>query len=495
MKILFISNGYENLGIEYISAVLKKHYNPKLLIDPCLFQEDGFWDIKFLSNIFNYKKIITEKVQTYNPDFILFSVMTDTYQWAIKLSREIKKIMPQTKIIFGGIHPTILPYETIKEKSIDAVVVGEGELTIIPTIETLISNKTYILNGVLYKKDGKILGNPVPSKIADIDKLPFPDKDIFYSQYPFYKFAYLTSISRGCPYSCTYCCNNTYKNLYKEYFRYRELSNVIKELSIAKEKYRPKFIHFTDDTLNFDKQYINDFLKIYKEKISIPFSCYLYPLENIDSSIFKKLKEAGCFKIQIGMQRYDEDKRKRTFKRYTSNTSIKNIIELSRKYKIFIVSDNIINIYDETEEELENLINFYNRYTPNLNEVFNLRYYPKTEITNKAIESNILTEKQIKLINNGMQEKGGLIKVNEKQIYSQFLLLLPVIPRFLRNFITKTKIYKKFPTFNISTRILVRILSKPKYDFYTEQFIRKYFFFIKEIILYKLHIKNNKNNF
>ncbi len=128
MKILFINYGRENLGIEYLSAMIKPlGYEVYLANDPGLFsQEDNVFYNQFLQNIFDRKRHILRKVKEIRPDIIAFSVYTTTYKWASELAKEIKKEM-NVIIIFGGIHVTLVPEEIIKNDFIDYLVLGEAE--------------------------------------------------------------------------------------------------------------------------------------------------------------------------------------------------------------------------------------------------------------------------------------------------------------------------------------------------------------------------------
>ena len=60
-------------------------------------------------------------------EFLGFSVMTIRLNKALKFAQIAKKANPKVKIIFGGPHPSIYPKETLTNKQVDFVVIGEGE--------------------------------------------------------------------------------------------------------------------------------------------------------------------------------------------------------------------------------------------------------------------------------------------------------------------------------------------------------------------------------
>ena len=486
-KIGFIYPGYENLGIEYLSANLKQNgFETRLFFDPILFSESGFINHKFFGSCFSYKKSILNSIKDYQPDLLCFSVITDNYKWACNLAEAVKKYI-SVPIIFGGIHPTSVAERVIQKPFVDYICIGEGDMAIIELAKALMDNRdTNSIKNIWAKKDSLIFRNEVRSPISDLDTLPFPDKDIYYLQAPIFKDGYLISTSRGCPFKCAYCCNNVYHLLYKDtgkIIRQRSVDNVLNELREAKIKYRPKFIHFVDDVFNFHQDWLFDFLDMYKRNINLPFSCYIYP-DMIDSLMVKHLKEAGCFKIQMGLQVIDENKRRSVLKRNSTQENIARAIDYFKEAGIFVTCDNIFGFPDEKEEELFSLAYFYNEHMPNHCESFWLRYYPRTEITRWSLDNDYIDERINENIENGNYNLGLVRRpkyTTSKSYTSKFIFLLNIFPflsKKLRLFILKHKIYRFFPKVSgIPFLIIFKIFNHPKYDFNTIRTIRRYSYF------------------
>lgn len=486
IKIAFISNGYESLGIEFLSFALKKrNFDVKMFIDPCLFNEAGFWNVKILSSVLNFRDNIINELKEYSPDIICFSVFTDTYQWAVKWADLIKREIPDVKVIFGGIHSTLVPYQVIQKEAVDCVVCGEGEEVIYYAVLNLMGYEEIVPEGVLIKKEKRIIGNPRPVLIKNIDDY-YPDKSIFYSKFPFYSKFYLTLSSRGCPFSCSYCSNSFYHLFFKspDYYRLRNTDNIIYELKTALSVYEYEAVHFTDEVFNIKKDRMNKLLLRYRNEISKPFSCYIYP-DLIDEDTVKILKESGCVKVQFGIQTCSETKRREIYNRFSSNLKIANAIKLFKKYRIFTVVDHIID-NDTSDNEVKELINFYVKNDfPDLNEVFFIRYYPNSVLTKDALRKGYISKEEESNINEGLI-KGGIIKTKNKKVlkYFQSIIISPIIPRKILDFIVNKKYLLKIPFLgNIFLRILLRIIRPVPFDFNTEQFINRYAFFIKKFFL------------
>ncbi|MFA5259884.1 MAG: cobalamin-dependent protein, partial [Candidatus Omnitrophota bacterium] len=207
MKIAFINDSAQQLGIQYMSAVLKQHgHDVKLFMDPQLFDDDMIRIQKF-SRWLDYKKELVRRLKAYQPDLIGISVVTDFYQWACRIAMMIKEEM-NVPIIAGGIHPTSVPERVLKNDCFDMVCLGEGEFPLLELADSLQRGQPdYTIRNIWFKRDGHIIKNELRPLIEDLDTLPLPDTDLYYSASPHFKRTglYVTMTSRGCPNACSYC--------------------------------------------------------------------------------------------------------------------------------------------------------------------------------------------------------------------------------------------------------------------------------------------------
>ena len=109
------------LGIGYLAAKLKRDTDSQVEVFDTLFHGTPENTITLVKN----KKF----------DLIGFSVMTPMLKSALYLAGYFKGRNAQTRIIFGGAHPTVAPDETLQNKEVDAVAIGEGENTLTELIK------------------------------------------------------------------------------------------------------------------------------------------------------------------------------------------------------------------------------------------------------------------------------------------------------------------------------------------------------------------------
>lgn len=470
MRVLFVHNGYESLGLEYLSAALKAAgHEVRLVIDPCLFDEAGFWRAPALARLFSFREAALREAEAFRPDFAAFSVFTDTLPWALEMALEIKA-RTGARTIFGGIHPSAAPEATLAQDCVDYVCLGEGDLAL-PAL--LAAPEGPPPPGIWGKKNGLAVKGPPPAPPADLDALPRPDKQLFPSAAPVFSSGYLVSSSRGCPHACAYCCNSVYRELYKASgipcLRRRTPENVLAELEAAGER-NPGFIHFTDEVFNSDYAWLEKFLPLYKEKIRLSFSCFVFPDARL-AALAPALAAAGCFKVQLGVQRFDENRREVLLGRRAANKDIAEAIRAFRAAGVYVTCDNILDLPDESEGELRDLAAFYAANTPDHNEVFFLRLYPGTRL---AAEHEPPPP-----ADGGLMAPAGhsALAPRCQRAWFALLTLLPRLPAFSRRFFSARPGIFSLPA-GLGLRIAVRALSRPRRDFHTSRFLRLYAHFI-----------------
>lgn len=269
-------------------------------------KNNGFKDVTFIEpQIEKMKKEDYVNFLKENKfDVIGLASCTATMDFTFDTIRLIKKTLPDSKIILGGIHATLLPKETLEEcKEIDIVCMGEGEITF---VDILKNSNLQEIKGIAYRKGNLIIINEPRPFIKDINSLPMPAYEIF----PMNKyrtqitnarvFPTITMLaSRGCVYNCAFCNANV---VHGRNVRYRSPENIIKEMLYLKGKYKAKGIAFLDSTLTINKGWVHKFCDLLIErKIKIPWNCYSRA-DTIDKKMLIKMKRAGCWGLNIGIE-------------------------------------------------------------------------------------------------------------------------------------------------------------------------------------------------
>ena len=171
---------------------------------------------------------------------------------AIRMAKAAKRELPVIPVIFGGWHPSLLPGQTIKEKFVDAVVRGQGELTLLEVAERLAEKKDYRdVAGVSSQQLGFPQHSP-ERRIALLDDLPTPafelvDFDRYEQVSGERKLGYATSV--GCPYACNYCTDMVF---YKRRFNALAPQRVVCEVTELVDRHRLDEVAMLDSNLPVD---------------------------------------------------------------------------------------------------------------------------------------------------------------------------------------------------------------------------------------------------
>jgi len=491
MKVIFVYAAFENVGIEYLSAVLRKNgHQTSLVIDPRIF-DDQFLPFKFNKNLFDYENEVIEQVVKARPEMIVFSLTASDYLWALRLSKRIKERI-SVFIVFGGIHPTSVPEVVLSNNWINFVIMGEGEYALLELVEALEQNKDYygIPNVCIKGNNENVIINTPRPYIKDLDSLPYPDKDLYYAAIPGYLKYYNMISRRGCFNDCTFCHNSVWDKVYpkeRNIIRLRSVENVIDELIFAKKRFKIEVVRFNDDIFNSSEEWLKNFSAQYRSKISIPFICFVSP-GNTNYNVVKYLKEANCIQVNMGVQTINDALRLRILNRLETKEKIISAIQLYKEFKIRAVVDNIIGLPEETENDLLDMVKFYfeNPVYGRI-AVFWLNYFPNTAIVDKSLESGILSTESLRLIAREPTSKGitlfGRFHKRENMRYFVLLLLIQIIPRWVSKLIIFTSLYRYIPIINPAyIEIPFTLFSRDRLDPYRRSYYIRYKKFIPIIV-------------
>ena len=489
MKIAFVNDSCQQLGVQYLASMLKRNgHEFRLFIDPQLF-DDEIISVKSLNRFFDYKKRIIQDLKTYKPDLIGISVVTDFYQWASTMAKMIKQEM-DVPIIFGGIHPTSVPERVIKNDFVDMVCVGEGEYPMLELANSMQKGSIdYSIKNIWFKHNGNIIQNEVRPLIEDLDSLPQPDISIYFAASPHFRKTglYVTMASRGCPYYCSYCCHSYLHELYRgkgKRIRQRSVANLMQELINVKNKYPIKFIAFMDNCFGYDVSWLKEFAKEYKEKIGTKFWCIMHPNHVSEESVFY-LKAAGCNTVDMGIQSWNSKTRSEILNRDVQDETMEQAIAIIKNAKIELMTDSIFGLPGQNEDDvLASAIRYVN-IRPNRIYFYMLRHYPSTRITRKARDDRRVNTDRYEQLMEGVNVTSFAIGgdgVNRRSLQFQILFyLIDLLPRSCSRFIIKRKIHRFFPTlfgpavivilrniiaFDINARLL-RSAAYYKYSYFT----------------------------
>lgn len=408
-------------GIRYLSSVLKQQGHH---VDIAFFKQRSLYpdvtqNLQFCNTGFSapYSRqelhLLIDLIGDLSPDLIGISLSSSYFRMSIDITRKLKEKFT-VPIIWGGVHPTLMPEESIKYP--DMVCVGEGEGAMVELADKLGRGEDFsnVDNLWVKREDGTLVKNEIRPLIQELDSLGFPDytdEDKYYihkgtcsRQVPEEEeevgggFHMMTS--RGCPYSCTYCCNCRLRELFKgkgSYIRRRSVKSAIDELVsvVNRNPERYNYIHFWDDVFTIHKEWLREFGESYTRCIALPFSCYSHP-NAADYETLQILKDAGVACINLGIQTGSERTNYDIFNRHTKNEKIVEFAKMCAQLDIPVWYDLILdNPYEDDDDHRHTLELMLSLPRPFELNTHSLCYFPKMDLTERALKDGLICEDEV----------------------------------------------------------------------------------------------------
>jgi radical SAM superfamily enzyme YgiQ (UPF0313 family) len=366
-----------SLGLGYVASYLRKNCRLPL-------------ELHFIDMI--AERIIPEEIpallQNKEFDFIGITSTTITIKAAIKTAEKCKKQLPYTKIVFGGVHPSVMPEEVLSHGCVDFVIRNEGE---IPMLELIEGKPLDQIKNLSFKREGKMIHNPSQELIKDLDEIPIPAYDLMpiSKYYPavgsFKRLPAMSMIAtRGCPGLCTFC----YK-VFGRTLRSRSARNIFEEVMHLHKNYGINEIAFYDDTFTSFRANVKEFCRLMiGSGIKISWSCFSR-VDCIDEETLNLMKKAGCHQILYGVESADE-KIIKNIKKGIDLNKVRCVVKMTKKAGISPRCSFMIGNPGEPKKTIEKTINFALELDPDL-AMFNITVpFPGTTMFEWAKQNGLL---------------------------------------------------------------------------------------------------------
>lgn len=298
------------IGLYYVGALLKENlYDVEIL---------NWHDINKTPH--RIEEILKEK----KPDVIGLSILHANRWGGIDVARIAKRILPDVKIVFGGIGTTFLWKHLLKHfMLIDYAILGEGEYSFLNLIQC-IENGNYEgikdIKGIAFRLGKKCVKTSDPEVIQDLDRLPMPSK--------YFEFQHLSS-SRGCPANCTFCGSPRF---WGHKVRFHSPEYFIEQLERLYRK-GITFFYVSDDTFTMRK---NRVIQICKKIIEKDLKITWFAISRVNyvnEEMLYWMRKAGCIQISYGVESGSE-KIRNALNKNIKTDDIKRAFALTTKYGI-----------------------------------------------------------------------------------------------------------------------------------------------------------------
>jgi len=367
------------LGLAYIAAVLEANNYTVRIMDMNTTTGEGL----------EFETLIT----AYNPKIVGFTCLTPFYDEVIRLANLIK-FWTNATIVVGGAHATAEPNGLLAQGTIDYIVTGEGEQTMLDLVNSIAKNSPIgLVNGILYKDRGIVYKTPNRAYIQDLDNIPMPARHLLAN--PAYSSPQLpnkrvTSIitARGCPYQCIFC---DYRFLMGPKLRRMSPGMVMREIKHCIKGYGANHISFRDSTFTIDEPWVKELCGLITlSDVKFTWDCN-GRANLITMPMIQAMKEAGCTLISYGIESGNQAILDRANKRNTLG-DIRYAIELTKKVGIETTGYYILGLPGDTIATMQDTVNFAIELNTDYTQFSLATPFPGTPMYNYALENNLLRD-------------------------------------------------------------------------------------------------------
>ncbi len=365
------------------------------------------------------------RVRSFSPEFIGFTSTTSSFPDAYRQTEEIKRLFPDIRIVFGGVHVSALR-EAILESfpAIDYVITGEGEKSMSELASGVAPDK---IQGLIYRNGSVIQSNGFRTDLCELDDIPFPayhKLDGFPEAYhpPLFNYpkAPCSTIlsSRGCPYQCSYCD----RSVYRRSFRYNSAGYLYEQMAYLEKEFSVRHIFFYDDLFTFNRKRIEELCAMLRNKpLGMTFNCAVR-VGHADNDLLQMLKTAGAWMVSLGIESGDPG----MLSRHKSNVDLeemKRTVKLIQKNGIRAKGLFMMGLPGETEETIKRTTKFIKELELDDLNMTKFTPFPGAPVYKTIHEEGVFNEdwELMNCLNFVFVPKGIESKERLEELYKQFI--------------------------------------------------------------------------
>ena len=270
--------------------------------------------------------------------------------YALEIVTLIRRLDPEKVVVWGGIHATIMPEQTLRDSGVDIVVAGEGEDVVVELADSLASGKDLkTIKGIYFHDENGNIVFTGKRPFLNMNQVKMPSWHLVdvskYSEIG-------VQTARGCPFRCRFCFNFLYNG---RLWRAKDVDIVIDELRMLKERYKVEHIVFYDDNFFSDLKRVRYLCeRIIENKLNIKWSttCRADILaRRLDADFAELMKSAGVHILFVGSESGSQRILSEVINKQITVDDILGMARNAREHKLRVHTSFMSGFLGETEVE------------------------------------------------------------------------------------------------------------------------------------------------
>lgn len=393
------------LGISYLAAVLRENDFEVKILDVLI---EGYNEERIVrSDQIRYglsPEAIAKEIFNYSPNIVGVTCPQATkHHEAHEIFAIAKSLDPAILTVMGGAHASSLPELNLRDDALDLVMIGEAEISFLEVVRKFNDGERDFsgVDGLAYKKDGKVLINPKMRFVDNLDDLPYPAYDLlklekyynigvsagFDNQLPYV----IMITSRGCPNVCPYCPVGI--TFGRRLYRTRSVENIIGEISLLVNNYGIKEIQFEDSNMTKDRKRMIRFCdELIRNKFDIIWAMpHGTEVATLDDELLEKMRSAGCYALSLAVESGNQDYLK-DIRKTVNLDKVQKVIKKARTLGYKVKCYFMIGNQGETRSDIIHTVEYAKGLDLDSVCMFIATPLPGTEFYNYARERKLLPD-------------------------------------------------------------------------------------------------------
>ena len=286
-------------------------------------------------------RIVDTRLQDYravevgDPIFVGVTCMSGPQiRYGLEFAAKVRAGKPTCPIVWGGVHPTLLPEQTAASELVDVVVRGESELVVGSLADKLAAGEPLDdVKGLTYKVGGEVRSTP-DADLIELDdipvELPFDLLDL--AHYPTLQAGRVhMQSSRGCPHRCGFCYNTIFN---KREWRGKSPERVVDEMEFLLRRFpHVKIIDPVDDNFFTNRKRVEEICTGLLDRgihTAWRANCRFDNLATYDEAFLSLVERAGCMELDFGGESGSESMQEFVCKDVTADQIVRSVENLHR---------------------------------------------------------------------------------------------------------------------------------------------------------------------
>ena len=330
---------HPHLGLLSLGTVARRHGHEAVLYDPKRDIRSG----RLAYDETVYDRVV-DQVLSAEPDVVGLTTLGASLLFATQVARHIKH-KSNIKILMGGPHATMLHRQIMESyPAIDAILRHEAEDTLPAVLDRLNSWEFCDIPGVTWRTRLGVEETPGEPMVADLDKLPLPDYDLYPEGGPGPGLLRVEA-GRGCPFACTFCST---AGFFQRRFRIKTAARLVTEMDGLSRRFGVTEFKLEHDLFTVDRRKVVAFCEAvrgrgYTWRVSAR-------VDLVDRELLELMADAGCVGLYYGIETGSR-RLQATTKKQLNLDIVDEILDATERAGIEATASFITGFPDEAEDD------------------------------------------------------------------------------------------------------------------------------------------------